>query len=563
MTPECVGVSYACLAEGAADDLCVSTVFVDHVSARPCVDIDDDTFYPNKKRVYATFPGRMNYCSRKLLSPTQLLLCGNSLPRNEYAWAAFCVHVAREQVGNTLSSVVSQPDHHDQPAAVCRGIHLVGGRKVQNQVPVPVCIIDENLTVPADRRVWREAKALAEAGYSVSVICPEAVGFQKPHETLEGIEIYRHRSLEGSTLLGHLLEYAWAIVVEFFLALRVYARKRFRIIHACNPPDTIFLIALFFKLFGVRFVFDHHDPTPEFYSARFQRKGLIYRLALLAERLTFRAADMTISTNDTLREMALTRGGVSPESSFVVRTCPDLDDFPPQPPRLELKRGRDYLVLFVGTMGTQDGLDLLLESIEYLIRAKRRDDVLFVLIGDGPEFGRLKAQVTERGLDGCVKFTGGLYGDELKAYLATADVGVAPDPSNVFNDKLTMIKILEYMAYGMPVVLYDLPEGRKSARGAALYARGNDPHDFAEKIAQLLDSKPLRDELGMAGRKRIVEKLNWRIQRRTLLMAYQTALHNYVPSVLGTQSDNNNFRSSSEPRAEAGIAAEDLDEASN
>ena len=248
-----------------------------------------------------------------------------------------------------------------------------------------------------------------------------------------------------------------AFAAEFLLALKIYARTRFRILQACNPPDTIFLIALFFKLSGVRFVFDHHDPTPEFYTAKFQPKGLIYRLALLAERLSFRVAAVTISTNETLREMALARNGASPESSFVVRTCPDLDDFPQQSPRLELKR--------------------------------------------------------------CVRFTGTLYGADLQAYLATVDLGVAPDPANVFNDKLTMIKILEYMAYGMPVVICDLPEGRYSAGEAALYAGRNDPRDFAQKIAQLLDSKSLRDQLGRVARRRIVEKLNWAIERQTFLKA--------------------------------------------
>ena len=406
------------------------------------------------------------------------------------------------------------------------------GSEAAKPMRVSVCIIDENLPVPADRRVWREAKALTKAGYCVSIICPKGHGFERPHETLEGVEIYRHPTLQGSTPLGYLLEYSWALTIEFLLALRIYARTRFRILQACNPPDTIFLIALFFRLFGVRFVFDHHDPTPEFYAARFHRKGLIYRLALLAERLSFRVADVTISTNDTLRDMTLARNGVSPESSFVVRTCPDLDDFCHQPARPELKQGRKYLVVYVGTMGTQDGLDLLVESIEHLNKAMGRNDVLFVLIGGGPESGRLKARVIEGAFDGCVKFTGELFGTDLQAYLATADVGVAPDPSNVFNDKLTMIKIFEYMAYGMPVVLYDLPEGRHSAGGAALYAKRNDPLDFAEKIVQLLDSESLRDQLGTVGRKRIVEGLNWGIERQTLLKAYRTALTNDAPSAL-------------------------------
>lgn len=392
-----------------------------------------------------------------------------------------------------------------------------------------VCIIVENLAVPADRRVWREAKALCEAGYKVSIICPKTGEFENRHEILEGIDIYRHSSWEGSTPLGYILEYTWALSVEFVLALRVYRRTRFRILQACNPPDTIFLIALFFKLLGVRFVFDHHDLTPELCAVRFPRRRFLYRLARLAEWLTFKVADVTLATNDTFREIALTRGDVSPKLSFVVRTCPDLNDFSPQAALSDLKEGREHLVVYVGFMGPQDGIDLLLESISYLTHVKGRRDALFVLIGMGPELDRLKAQATAHGLDGCVKFAGPLYGDELRAYLATASVGVAPDPSNVFNDKLTMIKILEYMACGIPVVLYDLPEGHQSAGEAALYARGNDPTDFAEKIAQLLDSGSARERIGAIGRKRVVETLNWRNEKQMLLKAYD-AVHPQCPS---------------------------------
>ena len=388
---------------------------------------------------------------------------------------------------------------------------------------VAVCIIDENLPVPADPRVWREAKTLGDAGYKVLIICPKGRGFENRHETLEGIEIYRHSSWEASTPLGYLLEYGWALLVEFVLALRVYLRTRFRILQACNPPDTIFLIALFFKLFGVRFVFDHHDPAPEFCAVKFRRKGFLYHLARLAEWLSFRVADVTIATNGAFREIALTRGGVSPERNFVVRTCPDLQEFPLHAARPELKQGRQYLVVYVGFMGSQDGLDLLLESIGYLINIRGRRDTLFALIGSGSELDRLKAHATAHGLNDCVKFTGALYGDDVGAYLATASVGVAPDPSNIFNDKLTMIKIFEYMAYGIPVVLYDLPQGHESAGEAALYARGNDPIDFADKISQLLDSGTTRDRIGAIGKRRIAESLNWGIEKQMLLKAYNTA----------------------------------------
>jgi hypothetical protein len=185
-----------------------------------------------------------------------------------------------------------------------------------------ICIIVENMAVPPDRRVWREARALKEAGYAVSVICPKRQGFEASYEELEGIEVYRHAALEGSSPLGWLLEYPLALAAEFRLALKVYARHRFKILQACNPPDNIFLIALFFKLFGVRFIFDQHDPVPEFFEARFQGRGFFYRVTRLAERLSFQIADAAVVTNDTCRELAVTRGGVAPESCFVVRNCP-------------------------------------------------------------------------------------------------------------------------------------------------------------------------------------------------------------------------------------------------
>jgi len=274
----------------------------------------------------------------------------------------------------------------------------------------------------------------------------------------------------------------------------------------------------------VRFVFDHHDLSPELCAIRFPRHRFVYHLTRLAEWMSFQVADVTLATNNTFREIALTRGAVSPEHNFVVQTLPDLNDFPLQPAQPDLKEGREHLVVYVGVMGPQDGIDLLLESISYLTHRKGRRDTLFVLIGPGSEFDRLKAQAAADGLNGCVKFTGPLFGDELRAYLATASVGVSPDPSNPFNDKLTMVKIFEYMAYGIPVVLYDLPEGHQSAGEAALYAHNNDPIDFAEKIAHLLDSESSRRQMGAIGREQIVERLNWGVERRELLKAYDTVL---------------------------------------
>jgi len=389
-----------------------------------------------------------------------------------------------------------------------------------------VLIIVENLPVPFDRRVWQEARALHEAGYEVSIVCPKGKGFERSRETREGIEIYRHRIWEASGPLGYLIEYSWALAAEFYLAVKVYARSRFRILHACNPPDTIFLIGRFFKLFGVRFLFDHHDLNPELFEAKFGRKsGLFYRLVCLAERLTFRTADVSIATNESYRQVALTRGGMRPERVFIVRSCPELQRIRLGPPQPELKQGKPFLVVYLGVMGPQEGLDLLMESVDFIVNDRNRHDISFVLIGGGTELPKLQRLVAGMGLEGAVKFTGRIPDEALAAYLSTADVCVAPDPLNPMNDKSTMNKILEYMAFGRPVVLYDLTEGRRSAGDAALYARPNDPVDFAEQILKLLDSESLRHELGGRGRRRIEEGLNWEIEKKALLEAYQAALN--------------------------------------
>ena len=396
-----------------------------------------------------------------------------------------------------------------------------------SRLPTPapaVLILVENLPVPFDRRVWQEARALAEAGYRVSVICPKRPGYEKSRETVEGIEIYRHALWEAASPLGYLIEYSWALLAQFLLALKVYARTRFRIVHACNPPDLMFPVALLFRPFGVRFIFDHHDLSPELWEAKYgYRHHLFHWLLCLAERLTFWAADVSLATNESYREIALTRGKMRPERVFVVRSSPDPAKLRPAPPQPELKRGRPFLVLYLGTMGPQEGVDLLLEAAEYLVRKRGREDVSFVFIGGGSEIPRLKAQAAASGIEAFVNFTGRIPDDELAAYLSTADVCAAPDPKNPMNDKSTMNKILEYMAYARPVVLFDLTEGRRSAGDAALYVRPNDAVNFAEQILKLLDCESLRNKLGAIGRRRIEEKLNWETEKKSLLAAYAAA----------------------------------------
>jgi glycosyltransferase involved in cell wall biosynthesis len=388
-----------------------------------------------------------------------------------------------------------------------------------------VCIVVENLPVPMDRRVWQEARALSAAGYRVSVICPKGRGFEKGRETLEDIEIYRYPIWEASGALGYLVEYAWALTAQFFLALRVYARTRFRVLQACNPPDTIFLIGVFFKFFGVRFIFDHHDLNPELYEAKFGKRDWGYKLVCWAERFTFRAADVSIATNDSYREIAVVRGRMRRERTFVVRSCPDLSRMHRRAPQPELREGRRHLIAYLGVMGPQDGLEGLLDSIVLIGKIRSCDDTLFVLIGAGTEQPRLKLLASQKGLDPVIRFPGRVSDEAVSAYLSTASVGVAPDPATPMNDKSTMNKILEYMAHGLPVVLYDLTEGRCSAADAALYARPGDAEDFARQILKLLDQEALRVEMGTRGLKRIEDSLNWENEKRVLLAAYATALN--------------------------------------
>jgi glycosyltransferase involved in cell wall biosynthesis len=389
-----------------------------------------------------------------------------------------------------------------------------------------ICIVVENLPVPMDRRVWKEACALRDAGYQVSVVCPKGSGrFASRYEELEGVEIYRHRNWEASRVAGYLVEYGVALAAELYLTLKVFAKTKFRILQACNPPDTIFVIALLLRPFGVRFIFDHHDLSPELFETKFGKTtGVLYGLTRLFEACSFRAAKVCIATNESFREIAITRGRKRPEDVFVLRNCPEICNVG-EPLRTSGRTsGCRFTVVYVGFMGSQDGLRLLLESIEYIVKRKAREDVQFVLVGAGPELPILQEVAARNWLDSYITFTGQVPYQSVAGYLANADVGVAPDPKTPMNDKSTMIKILEYMAYSLPVVMFDLKEGRRVAGPAALYATPNDTVEFANQITKLLDSETLRRELGACGRKRVEDRLNWETEKASLLEAYETAL---------------------------------------
>lgn len=385
-----------------------------------------------------------------------------------------------------------------------------------------VLIIVENLPSPFDRRVWQEATTLHEAGYEVSIICPTGKGYEKKHEVIDGVHIYRHNlPIEAEGALGYLMEYSAALFWEFVLAWRVLLTRGFDAIHACNPPDNIFLVGGFFKLFGgKKFLFDHHDINPELYEAKFSRRDFFYRVMLAWERWTFRIADVSIATNESYKRIAIERGKMPEDRVFVVRSGPKLDRLKIIPPVEALKKGRRYLVGYVGVMGQQEGIDYLLRAARHLVYDLGREDVHFCLVGGGTSLDEMKAYAAELGLQDYVTFTGRVPDQEMLEVLNTADVCVNPDVANEMNDKSTMNKIMEYMALGKPIVQFDLTEGRFSARESSLYANNNDAEDMARKIDSLLEDAEARIRMGEFGRKRVEEVLAWEYEIPKLLDAY-------------------------------------------
>ena len=384
-----------------------------------------------------------------------------------------------------------------------------------------VLIVVENLPLPFDRRVWHECRTLRAAGAEVAVICPIGKGYEARYEEIDGVHIYRHSlPLDASGALGYLLEYGAALFHEMRLALKIARRHGFDTLQACNPPDLIFLVALPFKLFGRRFIFDHHDINPELYEAKFGRRGFFWRLMVLFERWTFRTADVVISTNESYRAIALDRGGVAPEDVFVVRSGPDLNRLVISEPNPDWHNGRAHMGGYVGVMGDQEGIDLLLQAAQQIVQDRKRD-VQFVLVGGGPALTGLQAMAEELGLRDHVTFTGRAPDADLFEVLSSADLCVNPDRVNPMNDKSTMNKILEYMAFSKPIVQFEVTEGRASAGRASLYAEPNNVTDLADKMLELLDDPDRSAEMGAFGRKRVETELNWDHQVDALVAAYE------------------------------------------
>jgi glycosyltransferase involved in cell wall biosynthesis len=384
-----------------------------------------------------------------------------------------------------------------------------------------VLVLVQNLPYEFDRRVRLECTALVEAGYRVSVICPKSDSAPSYYER-DGVQVYSYRPAPlTSGLASYLVEFVYAWLRTAFISLRLFVRHGFDVVQACNPPDTYWLLGLFYRLFGKKFVYDQHDLCPELYQSRFGRdSGVLLRGLAWLERCTYAVSHRVISTNDSYRQVAMTRGKKRPDHVVVVRSGPDPERTRKAQPVPELKRGRDHLAVYLGIMGPQDGVDYLVRSIQHYVHDLGHTDTHFALLGFGDALEGLKALATELDLDEWVTFTGRADERMIRDYLSTADVGLSPDPSSPLNDVSTMNKTLEYMAFELPVVAFDLKETHISAGAAAVYVDNNDEFAYAKAVAELLGDPGRRAEMGALGRERILTSLAWPFQRAVYLRMY-------------------------------------------
>ncbi len=389
-----------------------------------------------------------------------------------------------------------------------------------------ILIIVQNLPVPFDRRVWLECQSLTAAGYEVAVVCPKGPG-DPGFAVIDGVEIYKYKPFSGAGgKASFVMEYAYSFAATLALTIKAARRGRLDVIQTCNPPDIFWPIGRLFRLIqGTRFTFDHHDLCPEVYESRFSRRSsLIYKALRWLERATVRSADHVISTNESYRSMVIDRDGAHPERVTVVRTGPDPSRLNAVDADPDLRRGRKHLVAYIGVMGPQDGVDNVLRAADMVVNQMDRDDIAFTLIGSGDCFDQLLALRSELGLTDVVHFTGRVPDEMVAAILSTADVGISPDPKNSLNDVSTMNKTMEYMAFGVPVVAFDLRETRVSAGDAAVYARPNEVEELARLVVELVDDEVQRVAMGAAGRARVEHELAWNHQAPRYVRVYDELL---------------------------------------
>ena len=387
-----------------------------------------------------------------------------------------------------------------------------------------ILMLIENASVPFDNRVWAEATTLRDHGFQVSIIGPKGSTMDREsHIYIDDIHIYRYQLPTNTTkYTAYILEYSISLFKTFLLSLKVGLRHGFDVIHTANPPDLFFIIGWLYRLFGKKFVFDQHDLSPEMFQVKFKgRMKPLHKFLLFLEWCSYRTAHVVITTNLSQKRFAIERGHCHPEQVFIVRNGPELDRIKLVTPEPELKRGRPYLLAYVGEMEVQDGVENALYALHDLVHKRSRQDVSLVLMGDGGYASTLHALAHELQLDNYVHFTGWVKVEDIVRYLTVADIGLTPDPRNGLNEYSTMVKTMEYMAMGKPVVAFDLAEARFSAQDAALYATPNLVEDFASKIDTLLNDQELRLKMGAIGRKRVEEAVNWEYDKKNLLLAYE------------------------------------------
>jgi glycosyltransferase involved in cell wall biosynthesis len=387
-----------------------------------------------------------------------------------------------------------------------------------------VLIIIQNLWVPFDRRVWLECQALVAAGYDVTVVCPKGPG-DPSYEVIDGVTVHKYKAYApGGSKVSFVWEYAYSFIATLRLVFRARKAGRFKVLQACNPPDIFWPIAMLLRrLDRTKFVFDHHDLCPELFQSRFGgTNSLPYKGLRFLERTTHRTADHVTSTNDSYRRIAITRSGKANHDVTVVRTGPDPDKLERDPAAVDdsLRRGHRYLVTYIGVMGPQDGVDIVVRAADHIVNNLQRTDIAFTLMGGGDSFDDVVALRDELGLTGYIEFTGRVPDETVRAVMSTADLGLSPDPKNPLNDVSTMNKTMEYMAFELPVVAFDLVETRVSAADAAVYVEPNDVAQYGDAIVALLDDQVRRRRMAKLGRERVEQVLAWKHQQKAYLEVY-------------------------------------------
>jgi len=392
-----------------------------------------------------------------------------------------------------------------------------------------VLMLVENNSVPFDKRVWREANTLSANGFLVTIVCPIGREHKKKFELRDNIKIYRYDAYfsKGSSV-GYVFEYFQSLVKMFFISIRIFLDEGFQIIHTANPPDTLWIICMFYRLFGVKFIFDEHDLTPEAYLSRFRfdeskKKSKMYKLLSFFQFISYKLSNAVISTNISYKKIAITRGA-EPDKVFIVRNGPDTRDFHYVKPVPKWKSNFSFLAAYIGVMAVQDGVDNILKACKYIVYELNRKDIYFILIGKGDEFENLRKMAKNFKIEKFVHFTGRIPDEDVMEILSTADVCLAPDPSNPLNDYSTMNKIMEYMICKSPIVSFDLVESRYSAQDAAIYVQNNNIEEFAKGIVYLLSNKNLSNTMANFGYNRVINKLSWENQEINLIKAYKYPL---------------------------------------